>query len=274
MKNDFGMLIRHGSENSIDDDYFLVVQGSGKMSNAELMALKKKVNTHFIDFDITIIDITEDGIVYFAMSGTPDEVNNGIFRTFRMHKQNNCLENPIKGYVERHIELKWLRAIRGILTHCSRTQYRNIIKDAIKSNNIFEKIEVLSEIDFSDIDPDDLKVPLEDFYKFIAFQVAQYAGLQNKIEIYTKNEAIKFIESGKCFSSVFCAPFSTKQIESTAIKMINRDINDINKHHVNNIVAALTRFPINLDIVKDKDGQMAFRTVFGDLNVKTEQYLT
>jgi hypothetical protein len=247
------------------------------MSNKELMSLKKSVDDFYRsqNFDITIIDINEFGIVTFAFSGTPDEVNNGIFRTFVLHEQPYISENPVKMLVERHIELKWVRAIRGILTHCSRTQHRDSIKSAIRSSDIFTKMSALNEIEFDKIDPSDLKVSIEDFYKFITFQVVQYLGLQKKVEIYTKQEAIEFIASGKCFSSIFSAPFGIKQIENSAIKMINREIKNFNHVHVNHIVRHLSMFPINLDIVEveinGKDRRV-FNTPFGYFDIKTEQY--
>ena len=275
MKKDFGVFIKHGSKDSIDEDYFLVVKESSEMSNKDLMILKKEVKEAYPDFDVNIIDINEFGCVTFAMSGTPDEVNNGIISTFHLHEQKFVKENPVKIKVERHNELKWIRIIRGILTHCSHTQYRSVVKQAIKSSDIFEKIQALSGIAFDEIDPNDLKTSLENFYKFIAFQVVQYLGLENKTEIYTKKDAIKFIQSGKCFSSVFCAPFSVKQIENTAIKMINREIKDINSSHVNHILAHLEKFPTNLHLVKiivDGKEMPVFNTVFGYLSVKSEEY--
>ena len=55
------LLIRHGSPDSIDEDYFLIVYGSSQMSNKELMSLKKSVDDFYRsqNFDITIIDINE-----------------------------------------------------------------------------------------------------------------------------------------------------------------------------------------------------------------------
>lgn len=271
------LLIRHGSKDSIDEDYFLIVNGSGQLPNKELMALKKSVDDFYRkqNFDITIIDINEFGIVTFAFSGTPDEVNNGIFRTFSLHEQPFVSENPVKMLVDRHIELKWARVIRGILTHCSRTQFRDIVKSAIKSSDIFTKMSALNGISFDEISPNDLKISIEDFYKFIAFQVVQYLGLQKKVEIYTKQEAIEFIASGKCFSPIFSAPFGIKQIENSAIKMINREIKNFNHAHVNHIVGHLTMFPANLDIVEveiEGKDRRVFNTSFGYFDLKTEQY--
>ena len=60
-----------------------------------------------------------------------DEVNNSLYYTYNLHKQDFPL--IIKGPVERDIFRKDIRAVRGILSTLSRTQYRSDIKQSLKS---------------------------------------------------------------------------------------------------------------------------------------------
>ncbi len=126
------------------------------------------------------IAVLKDGIVQDCYKGLPDELNNAIYRTYSLHSQT--LSNPITNPVKRIVPLKVHRAMRIILSALSRTPYRSTIKPALSSNDFQERRQVLSQINFRNLNlsPDALKS--------IAFQLGQTNALIEGKEVYTKGE--------------------------------------------------------------------------------------
>lgn len=177
----------HGSEDSIDVDVYYIVDELCTFAESKKMC--DALNVPPINANLITV---KDGKVTGVYKGTVDEVNNSILATYHLHEQIH--PNPITQRAERDICLKWLRVIRGILSHCSRTEYRGLIKEALRSENVFDKLKAISEIDFTQIS-DFGKEPAKEVHKFICFQIAQYVGLLVGTEIYSKSQAAEFFNN-------------------------------------------------------------------------------
>ena len=109
--------------------------------------------------------------------------------TYELHQQS--IEKPILSPTERIHGLKALRTIRGLLSTCSRTQYRDIIKPALSQTDLSKKIEVLQSINFTQIN-DFGKSSIVETGKFFAFQIGQTLSLLSDNEdLFTKNGVAK-----------------------------------------------------------------------------------
>lgn len=170
--------IRHGSEDSIDEDFYLVVDTIP--TKPEFIELKKTM-----DIDANIITI-ENGSVTACLKGITDEINNSIYYTFNRHTQE--IENPIKTLVERDVFPKLSMVIRELLAFCSRTQYRSEIKRVMKPANIYDRMMVLGSIDLTSIETFE-KNTTEEVYKFFAQQIGMILPLLNsRKELFTKRD--------------------------------------------------------------------------------------
>lgn len=175
----------HGSENSIDTDVMYVVDELPSLQECKVFCSDKDENRNLI--------VIEDGIVTKCYKGTPDECNNSLFATYKLHQQSD--ELLVTRTVDRDKRLKTIRALRGILSHLSRTSYRPQIKEALRSEDWDFRVDVLRSIDLTTIDFDYIQNNMSgaDIKKLIAFQIVQTAALWNGVEIYTKNEACSYL---------------------------------------------------------------------------------
>lgn len=171
--------IIHGSENSLDIDVYVLVDKPYQNQAA------KELCGQFEGLNANLIQI-ENGKVIWCYKGTVDECNNSILETYSLHKQE--IDNPITQRAGRNYGLKMLRTIRGLLSYCSRTEWREDVKKALQSGDLDKKIEVLKKIDLRQIEDFDKNTKIE-AYKFFAFQMGQtLALLENNIELFTKNK--------------------------------------------------------------------------------------
>ena len=132
------------------------------------------------------IIVINDGIVIASYKGAIDEVNNSLFRTYPLHKQEFPL--LITRTVERDIILKDIRVIRKILSTFTRTQYRTEVKKALRGS-WQDKLNLLKNLDYYSIDLDNLEKSNKcDLLKSFAFQIGQALALHNGVELYTKKE--------------------------------------------------------------------------------------
>jgi hypothetical protein len=132
--------------------------------------------------------VIRDGVITECYKGSPDELNNALIDTYTKHEQKENL--LITKRVPRIKPVKYARAVRIILSHLSRSQYRPEIKAALHGS-WSERLRVLgSTVDLNKIDFSALRhVKNEaDVKKVIAFQIGQVRGLINDIELYTKRE--------------------------------------------------------------------------------------
>ena len=174
----------HGSEDSIDTDVYYVVDELPSFQECKAFCDSiKDENANLITID--------NGVVTACYKGVPDECNNSLLETYSLHEQEYPL--LVKYYVERDVFLKILRGIRIILSRISRTRYRAIVKEALKDNNLRNKMATLSHIRFNTIDFEnmDKKESGKDILKVIAFQLGQMYGLTANNEYYTKSSIAK-----------------------------------------------------------------------------------
>lgn len=210
-----------GSENSSDTDVLIEVDSIEEqhLNNDFIKKIKKEYS---LDWDINLI-VIRDGKITDTISrkGSPDNVNNSLFQTYKLHKQQ--FPNPITEMVERHHFLATFKCIRNILSFCSRTENRNIIKSVLKkeyynsSNPSFiDFVEVLKKIDFTKIESFNKKFSDEDIWKKISFYLGQTLSLiKENNEIYTKNQLVSNYPHLKPF--------------------IERNIKNIQKHLINEL---------------------------------------
>lgn len=184
--------IRHGSEDSLDEDVHILIP------EALPRGIAKSMCDAFFKFENPNLIVVEGGVVAWTYKGAVDETNNAILRTYGHHKQEH--PNPIKMHVTRNVAVKIARTVRGLLGVVSRTQYRSIVKPAIANHDSMQaKLDALRKVDLMQIE-DFGKRDTVDSRKFIAFQVAQCLALaRDGYEIYTKSEAaIMFPELRSC----------------------------------------------------------------------------
>jgi len=170
----------HGSEDSLDIDTYYIVDKVPPFQESKAFCDSIK------DENANLLELDESGHVSACYKGTIDECNNSLFMTYGLHEQTYPL--LIKSMFERDKWLKTLRAVRIILSHLSRTQYRKAVKAALKGTMI-ERIQLLKTIDLKDIDFDSLEHNQsgKDVMKIIAFQAGQTLGLLDGHEYYTKS---------------------------------------------------------------------------------------
>lgn len=176
-------IIKHGSENSLDEDIYVIIPQPVSPKEA------KQICDSYKPKNANVLVIT-NGIVSWNFKGTIDECNNSILATYDFHQQDYVM--PIQQPVQRFYGLKMLRTIRGLLSYCSRTEHRDKVKKALKNTYVFDKIQALSKIDITKIQ-DYEKTSIIETYKFFAFQLGQtLALLEHNKELFTKNAVADF----------------------------------------------------------------------------------
>lgn len=168
---------RHGSGDSLDIDIHYVFDKLPSFKECQKFCSDKEENRNII--------VINNGIVVECFKGTNDEINNGLLDTYNLHPQE--FDNIVKERIERDVLIKTIRVMRCLLSHFSRTQYRDIVKLAIKSNSWKKRIETLRSIDFYSVDDFNKVGSKQDVYKIFAFQLGQVMALFDNEECYTKS---------------------------------------------------------------------------------------
>lgn len=179
-----------GSENSMDYDVMYFLPEIPEIKECKSMAVYYENDFPIIDKKVNVnFAVVKDGRIVDVYKGSPDECNNSIFATYKLHKQYH--ENQVSVRVVRDVNLKIARSLRIVLTFLSRTQYREEVKAALRSH-FKMKIAVLKHIHFETItDLGKNNQDLVDFKKQVAFQFAQAHGLMDGYEIYTKKGCVR-----------------------------------------------------------------------------------
>ncbi|CAD0005404.1 hypothetical protein [Flavobacterium chungangense] len=178
-----------GSENSLDVDLVFFIQEMPE-TILEKLSLSKKLSESITSFysekQINAnLAVQKNGHLTEVYKGTTDELNNALFHTYQNHIQK--FDNQITKLLVRDIDLKFLRSTRMILSFLSKTEYRPVIKSALKGD-LDEKIQALEKIDLKHIDSFGKDKNNLDSIKSIAFQLGQAISLHEGKEFYTKNE--------------------------------------------------------------------------------------
>lgn len=114
----------HGSADSVDKDIVYVLDKIPEYGKCKGFCATLEGNPNLI--------VIKDGVVEWCYKGSTDEVNNALYHTISLHLENK--DNPIKKTVERDVCLKVIRATRGIISHLSRSQYREEIKSSLRGS--------------------------------------------------------------------------------------------------------------------------------------------
>lgn len=158
-----------------------------------------KFNYEFQDLQCFPIDksvninlaILSDGIVAWVLKGIPDETNNSVFCTYHLHRQYHPFE--IQRLVPRNIENKIIRATRVILSQLTKSERRHNVKNALKANQLFIRLDALKPICFQKLDLKQSEEDLTEIVKMIAFQLGQTIALvKENRELYTKTQVAEY----------------------------------------------------------------------------------
>lgn len=178
-----------GSDDSSDVDVMFYLSELPEMQICRKIATEaESLISSDKEIDVNLCCV-KDGLVVDCLKGTIDEVNNMIYYTHQLHEQK--YESPIVKLYDRNVEKKTARALRGILSFISRTQYRDIVKPALRGT-AKDKIDALKKINLeyiTDLGKD--KLAIQDFYKLFVFQIGQAIPLiLSRKELYTKKDIV------------------------------------------------------------------------------------
>lgn len=144
----------------------------------------KKINSN--------LAVIKNGIITDIHKGMICECNNSLYITYNNFNQK--YDNQITRLVKRDIDLKILRCYRILLSFLSRTIYREEVKKALKGD-LSQKINILFNINFNDIDFGNRNGLPIDIWKSLAFQIGQTLLLVKNIEVYSKEEICTYLPS-------------------------------------------------------------------------------
>lgn len=191
----------YGSKSSRDLDIMVITQDKlGTINENKIIIEKYKEYFQSIYTDVKCdvhLARIYNGQIFDVSHGTYDEVNNSLYYTYDNFDQR--FENSITRHYDRfqveYVNHKNIRVARFILSFFSREpELRTKIKSALRGD-LKERLEVLKLIDFTKYTEfPHKKEKKEDIYKVCAFQFAQTLSLFTGIEIYTKEEAIKYFD--------------------------------------------------------------------------------
>lgn len=180
----------HGSEDSLDlDVYYWVDEMPETIQECkEWCAQKEGENANLFTVRMKHVMGQTVSFVDKVYKGTPDEVNNSLLYTYHLHPQTDDLPEGLR-YTSRDCILKYIRSIRIILSHLSRSKYRDWVKNALDYGNWDKRLETLRDIPIGSIDFSTLNknMSAEDIKKVMAFQIGQSLGLMDGNEYYTKS---------------------------------------------------------------------------------------
>ncbi|MDJ1502320.1 hypothetical protein [Xanthocytophaga agilis] len=179
-----------GSANSLDKDVLLECEHiPDKQTSQEWINAYRQ--HHHVSWNINLITI-QDGVIVNTIpsKSTIDGLNNALFDTYRLHIQAYPL--PVTHKVKRHLLLNIYRCIRTVLTFCTRTQYRSVIRPTLNGiHPFFHKLDSLELLDFTTLTSFDAKYTNDiDIWKTIPFYIGQTLALLDGVEIYTKDALV------------------------------------------------------------------------------------
>lgn len=187
---DMGRYYHFGSADSLDTDVLVEVPAIGSKQDAydRIRALRGASPE---GWNINLIVVSEGRVTATVSSnGTADGLNNALFYTYDNHLARQKFPNPIDAPVPRNLALATYRALRCMLTYCTRTPYRSLIKACLKGMHPFEKKpQALSQIDFASLESFGNKYSQDtEIWKSLAFYLGQTLSLlRDGEEIYTKS---------------------------------------------------------------------------------------
>lgn len=178
-----------GSLSSQDADLLVLVDSIPQTQEAKNLCVKYQAELQPLFNKPTNVNlgVVLNGVLTSVLKGSLDEVNNSLIDTYTFHEQKFPL--IITTRMERNVEDKVLRSTRIVLATLSRSQYRVTVKAALKEN-LIGRLAALETIDFSQ-ELKEIKYPLKDIYKTLAFQMGQALALLDGKECYTKESIVE-----------------------------------------------------------------------------------
>lgn len=179
-----------GSEDSRDIDVMIFLEEIPSIQNCKTLCAKYEheltIEPRTKAVDVNLCKVV-DGIVEQCHKGSIDEVNNMLYYTYDRHVQAHPAQ--VTRPVERNVHLKVARALRGILSHLSRTEFRSEVKAALISHDAGKMMACLEAITESGFNWDITKnnSTSELFAKTIGFQAGQVVGLFSGMELFSKS---------------------------------------------------------------------------------------
>jgi hypothetical protein len=187
-----------GSKDSLDIDVLVNHPNATGLEKDRLLIPELKAKSNLIeDWNVNIVKI-EEGIVKFSIpsKGSPDSVNNSLYETYHLHTQKHPF--PIKFKVERNLLSAIHKCLEAILTFYKGTEHEdfyNAMPRAVlvdKQKTFSDRVHTLAQFDFENMRPSLDELENIEKYKKIGFHIAQTISLIDGIEIYTKQELIKY----------------------------------------------------------------------------------
>ena len=177
----------YGSEDGIDSDIAIFLETLPSIEECKILCKDyEKISINEKKTNVNLVCL-HDGVLINSFKGSFDEVNNSIFYTYNLHKQEYPIQ--IEKALKRNIELKVARFLRETCSILSRTKYRDMMKAALKNDSLY-KLKELQKVILSDIDNfNKNNLTNADCLKGLAFQIIQIDDLLHGKEIYTKREA-------------------------------------------------------------------------------------
>jgi len=216
-------IITHGSKDSLDHDVYVIFDHIPSFKEA------KSYCQSLTGMNPNIL-VIQDGVVSWSFKGTEDECNNSLFYTYHLHEQDQ--EIPVTRIVERDLDLKLVRTVRGLLSYFSRTDKRIEVKKALRSPSWAEKYSILKDLQLSR-NIDYVKCNHEELFKFFAFQIGQTLSLiKDGEELFTKRSiADKYPELEDFLYRKFDSDESILQeIYIDFISLIEKEISETTTH--------------------------------------------
>jgi hypothetical protein len=243
---------RFGSANSKDIDVLFEYDNIPDDNNEAINICKALAAEYYNNCANVNLMTIKNGIVVNTITSksTIDGLNNSLFTTYSNHTQS--FPNPINRNVERNIVLNVYRCIRVILSFLSRTKYRTEIKSCLRGHYSFQsKLDILHSVDFTKLDGFNRKYTSDlDIWKTIPFYVGQSLSLLEGIEIYTKDDLVKYHPYFKRF--IYREPIGIldKNVLNYRTKLLIDKIIDLNLQQTDDHQLFNDQFKI--DMIKEK----------------------
>lgn len=156
--------------------------------NYEFQDLQRFPSDKCVNINLAVL---ANGIITWVLKGIIDETNNSVFCTYHFHRQYHPLE--IQRLTPRDIEKKIIRATRVILSQLTKSERRHNVKNALKANQLYIRLDALKPICFEKFDFKQSEEDVTETVKMIAFQLGQTMALvKENRELYTKMQVAEY----------------------------------------------------------------------------------
>ena len=183
----------YGSSDSLDNDVMIKVDEIPSNIEHAIQYLKTLKMKYDVDWNMNMV-VIKDGLIIDCIpsKGSIYSLNNSLYYTHENHPQQYL--NPIKNTLVPNKLLNIYKAVRNILTQCTRvnSEYRQFIKPLKGIHPWENKLKSFDKLDFTEIE--NFNQPYQtdtDTWKSIVFYLGQSLSLLDDIEIYTKSHLIE-----------------------------------------------------------------------------------